>query len=43
MSRVALDQVAPLFTLADFSGRTFSLSDLRGHKSVLLIFNRGLT
>lgn len=43
MSRVALDQVAPHFTLSDFLGRIVSLSDLRGQKNVLLVFNRGLT
>jgi peroxiredoxin len=41
MPRVALDQPAPDFSLPDFAGNTFRLSDLRGKKNVLLVFNRG--
>lgn len=40
MSRVSLNQAAPNFTLPDFSGRNVSLSDYRGRKNVLLVFNR---
>lgn len=40
MSRVALDAVAPDFTLSDFSGIPVSLSDFRDRKHVLLVFNR---
>ena len=40
MPRVALDQSAPDFSLPKFSGEPFKLSDLRGHKHVLLVFNR---
>jgi peroxiredoxin len=40
MPRVALDQTAPEFSLTDFSGNQFSLSDLRGRKNALLVFNR---
>lgn len=40
MPRVSLDQIAPDFTLPDFSGKPVSLSDYRGHKNVLLVFNR---
>lgn len=40
MSRVALDAVAPDFTLPDFSGNPVSLSDFRDRKHVLLVFNR---
>lgn len=40
MSRVSLSQVAPEFSLPDFSGKTVSLSDFRGKKNVLLVFNR---
>lgn len=43
MPRVSLDQVAPDFRLADFSGSLVSLSDFRDHKNVLLVFNRGFT
>jgi len=41
MPRVSLNQPAPEFSLPDFSGRPVSLSDYRGDKNVLLIFNRG--
>jgi len=43
MSRINLDTQAPDFELADFHGRAFRLSDLRGRKNVLLVFNRGFT
>ena len=38
---MSLDQTAPEFSLPDFSGMPVSLSDYRGHKNVLLVFNRG--
>jgi peroxiredoxin len=40
MPRVSLNQPAPNFSLIDFSGKVFSLADLRGQKNVLLVFNR---
>lgn len=40
MPRVSLNQDAPDFSLADYRGNTFRLSDLRGTKNVLLVFNR---
>ncbi len=40
MPRVSLNQSAPNFTLPDFSGKDFSLSDLKGQKIMLLVFNR---
>ena len=40
MPRVSLDQVAPDFSLPDFSGTPVGLSDFRGRKNVLLVFNR---
>ncbi len=43
MSQVALDVEAPDFELADFQGRSFRLSSLRGTRNVLLVFNRGFT
>jgi peroxiredoxin len=43
MSRVPLSAPAPDFELANFRGSRFRLSDLRGHKNVLLVFNRGFT
>lgn len=43
MSRVSLDQIAPEFTLPDFTGRPVSLSDYLGRKKVLLVFNRTFT
>lgn len=43
MARIALNQPAPDFSLRDFSGNAFKLSDLRAKKKVLLVFNRGFT
>ena len=43
MPRVALDKPAPEFALPDFSGSPVSLSDFRGRKNVLLVFNRTFT
>jgi peroxiredoxin len=43
MPRVSLNHQAPEFSLADFSGKTVSLSDYRACKNVLLVFNRGFT
>jgi peroxiredoxin len=43
MPRVALNQPAPDFTLTDYLGRPVSLSDFRGSKKVLLVFNRTFT
>jgi mycoredoxin-dependent peroxiredoxin len=40
MPRVSLNQPAPEFSLPDFSGKPVSLSDFRGRKNVLLVFNR---
>jgi peroxiredoxin len=41
MPRVSLDQIAPEFSLPDFSGHVVSLSDFRDRENVLLVFNRG--
>ncbi len=41
MPKVELDARAPDFTLADFNGEPFRLSDLRGKRHVVLVFNRG--
>lgn len=43
MPRVSLDTIAPAFSLPDFSGKPVSLSDFRGRKNVLLVFNRTFT
>jgi peroxiredoxin len=43
MARVALNQSAPDFSLADYRGNMVSLADFRGQKNVLLIFNRTFT
>jgi len=43
MPRVSLDAPAPEFSLPDFTGRPVSLSDYRGRKNVLLVFNRTFT
>jgi peroxiredoxin len=40
MPRVALDQLAPVFSLTDYRGNRFSLAGFRGRKNVLLVFNR---
>jgi len=40
MPRVALNVTAPDFTLPDLNGHPVSLSDFRGRKNVLLVFNR---
>jgi peroxiredoxin len=36
-------ELAPDFALADTKGQTVSLSDYRGRKSVVLVFNRGFS
>lgn len=41
MARIALNQPAPDFSLTDFTGKLFRLSNLRTQKNVLLVFNRG--
>ena len=43
MPRVSLNQPAPDFSLANYTGKIFSLVDLRGQKNVLLVFNRTFT
>ena len=43
MPRVSLNQIAPNFSLTDYSGKTVSLADFRGKKNVLLVFNRTFT
>lgn len=42
MTRVAIHTPAPDFVLKDFRGQTVRLSDYRGKKHVVLVFNRGL-
>jgi peroxiredoxin len=41
MPRVSVNTPAPDFALADWQGRTVRLSDFRGQKHVVLVFNRG--
>ena len=41
MSKVALNSTAPDFSLQNFEGAPVTLSDFRGEKNVLLVFNRG--
>jgi hypothetical protein len=43
MSQVSLNQPAPDFSLTRFTGEPFTLSDLRGHRHILLVFNRTFT
>jgi len=38
---VAINEAAPDFTLADFDGKPFTLSKLKGDKHAVLVFNRG--
>jgi peroxiredoxin len=42
MSQRLIDKQAPDFALNDVSGKTVRLSDYRGNKNVVLIFNRSL-
>jgi peroxiredoxin len=40
MPKVALNAPAPDFSLEDYKGQSFRLSDLQGKSNVLLVFNR---
>jgi peroxiredoxin len=41
MPRVEINAPAPDFTLDDYRGQPVTLSQYRGEKFVLLVFNRG--
>jgi len=41
MSKVELNCPAPDFQLNDFNGKLVRLTDFRGQKHIILIFNRG--
>lgn len=41
MASVAVNMSAPDFTLNDFEGRPFKLSNFINEKNVLLVMNRG--
>ncbi len=41
--RIAPDTPAPDFSMEDLHGQQVRLSDFRGEKYVLLVFNRGFT
>jgi len=41
MPRISLNTQAPDFRLEDFTGRPIRLSDYRGARHVILVFNRG--
>jgi peroxiredoxin len=43
MPVVALNAVAPNFTLPDFHGKPVALADFFAKANVLLVFNRGFT
>ncbi len=43
MPRVSINTPAPDFTLPDFEGELFRLSDLQEKYNVLLVFNRTFT
>ena len=40
MPKVEINTLAPDFTLEDFQGKPFTLSEQRGENKVLLVFNR---
>jgi cytochrome oxidase Cu insertion factor (SCO1/SenC/PrrC family) len=41
LERVKMGQAAPDFTLEDVDGKSVTLSDFRGKKTVVLVFYRG--
>ena len=41
MARIQLNQPAPDFAMRDYKGNLIRLSDFRGKRIVILIFNRG--
>ncbi len=41
MPKVEINTPAPDFSLEDFRGETFTLSEMQGKSNVLLVFNRG--
>jgi cytochrome oxidase Cu insertion factor (SCO1/SenC/PrrC family) len=41
LQRIKVGQAAPDFTLEDMDGKTITLSDFRGKKTVVLVFYRG--
>lgn len=41
LARVKVGDLAPDFVLEDMDGKRISLSDFRGKKNVVLVFNRG--
>lgn len=41
LNRIKVGQPAPDFSLEDASGKTITLSDFRGKKTVVLVFYRG--
>jgi peroxiredoxin len=41
MPRAVIDRNAPDFQLNDFNGKTVRLTDFRGQKHIILVFNRG--
>ena len=43
MTRIQEATMAPDFTLTDTQGQSITLSDYRGQKHVVLVFNRGFT
>ncbi len=42
-NKVEINTPSPDFELADFNGRPVRLTDFRGEKHVVLVFNRGFT
>jgi peroxiredoxin len=43
MPKVEINTLAPDFCLEDLEGKEVRLSDFKGSKNVVLVFNRGFT
>lgn len=43
MSKVQLNKSAPEIEMIDYQGQLVKLSNFRGKKNIVLIFNRGFT
>jgi peroxiredoxin len=41
MSNLAINQEAPDFSLVNYKGNNFQLSELKGKSNVLIVLNRG--
>jgi peroxiredoxin len=41
MARLDVNTLAPDFSLPDYTGKNFSLSNYKGKSHILVVFNRG--